>query len=111
MSELNGYTTLEEIERDHTGIRYKDVEIEGKKFQLQSLSTSDMVRLVGEIGKHPRSQNQRVIISIVSKPKFSRDQIERMAAIDAAFVGKLASACMEHAGIEAIDAVETEAKN
>lgn len=111
MSESNGYATFEEIERDHIETRYADVTVCGKKFQLRSWTAEESQRFLSESAKHSKTINQRLIIGVVEKPKMTRDHIERLCKIDAAFVGKLAEKCGEHVGIRALEEIEEEEKN
>lgn len=110
MSE-NNYTSLDEIERDHTAIRFKDEVVAGKKFKLRSWTAEECQKFLSSIEKHPRTVNQRVIIGVVEAPKFTLADIERLSKIDGAFVAQLAKACMNHVGIEGLEDIEDAEKN
>jgi hypothetical protein len=107
----NGYTSLEEIEREFTKVRYVDREVCGKRFKLRSWTAEECQAFLSAMDKHPRTMNQRIIIGVVEEPKFTRADIERLSRIDGAFIAKLAKECMEHVGIDGLDDVEDEEKN
>jgi len=107
MSESD-YTSLEEIERDHSGIRYKDVVVCEKKFNLRSLNA---LQCMAVVNGNTQTANQRAIVAVVEKPKMTRESIKRLSKIDGAFIAALAKECYAHAGIDSLDDVEEETKN
>lgn len=111
MSQENGYTSLEEIEREFSKVRYVDREVCGKKFKLRSWTAEECQNFLSAIDKHPRTLNQRVIIGVVEQPKFTRSDIERLSKIDGAFVAQLAKECMNHVGIDGLEDLEEAEKN
>lgn len=109
--EENGYTSLDEIERDHGGTRTKDITVCGKKFLLRSWTAAECQEYLSSVEKNPRTVNQRIIVGVVEKPKFTKRDIERLSKIDGAFIAQLARACMTHVGIEALEDAEETEKN
>lgn len=111
MSQENGYTSLETIERKFTKIRYKDVEVCGEKFRLKSWTAQEAQDFLSFVEKHPNTENQQVIVRVVEEPKLTRSDVKRLLAVDSAFVGQLAIECMEHVGIKGLASVEEVEKN
>lgn len=111
MSEENGYTSLEEIERKFTEIRFKDVEVFGEKFRLKSWTAREAQDFLSFVEKHPNTENQQAIIRVVDKPKLTREDVKRLMVIDSAFIGKLAIECMDHVGIKGLTSVDDAEKN
>lgn len=111
MSQENGYTSLETIEKKFTKIRYKDIEISGEKFKLRSWTAREAQEYLALVEKHPKTENQQIIIRVVEEPKFTREDIKRLVDIDSAFIAALAKECMAHVGIDGLDSVEEVEKN
>ena len=117
MSESNGYATREALLSAPMPRRFKDIELNGHKFRLRSLTPSESNPWAVKSGtdKGLVTAGARIIVLCVVNGEgqriFSDNDVAQIMEMDAAFVAALARECQEHAGIVDAVALEEAEKN
>ena len=115
MSESNGYATPDQLFGQPVKRRFIDVEINGHKFRLKSLNSTEAAKFARESESRngSLSVNSRLIVLMCvdanGDAMFTSEHIKQWQQQDARFVASLARACIEHAGLTEFD--EEAAKN
>lgn len=108
MSNSNGYAKPEELFSKREQRRYLDVEVQGRKFCLQSWTAREAEAFnAGNRDKRKRNfANERMIAQTCVDHEshefiFSDEHIEQLRDLDAGFIGELTEKCITHLGLAA----------
>lgn len=117
MSETNGYATREAIFARPRQRRFKDVEIDGDKYRIRSLTAneSNQWAVKSQTPKGLVTAGPRLIVLCAVNSDgqriFSDTDVSQWLEMDSSYVTKLAAECQEHAGIVNEDKLEDAEKN
>lgn len=112
MSEKNGYATRDELFGQPLKRRLADVEVNGRKFRLQSLNDRELSHLNasvydedGEVSPEQAAMlNARWIVACCvdsdGQPLFSESDVSSIQDLDGGFVQTLGAKCREHVHAE-----------
>lgn len=112
MSEANGYATRDALFGQPAVRRFKDVEVDGHKFRLRSLTAgeSNPWAVKSQDRKGMVTAGARLIalccVNADGQRIFGDTDVAKLLELDAAFLSKLAKECQLHAGI--VDDVDLE---
>lgn len=117
MSHANGYATPESLFGAPPQRRFTDVEIDGHKFRLRSLTPaeSNPWAVKSQKDKGMVTAGPRLIVLCVvnadGQRVFGDLDVAKFMELDSSFVARLAKACQDHAGLVDDVALEDAAGN
>jgi hypothetical protein len=100
----NAYTSASELRGVPLARSLKDVEVDGRKFKLQTWTSLESSKWRLRNLDEPQTTNERAIVLSCVDPDggmlFGEADLDMLQTLPAGFIGRLADACVQHAASE-----------